>query len=55
MLAMKMRIFFYKKASKRSLLVNFRHVFLVLQLSVAMLSYINLLLGNFRKNVGPSH
>lgn len=54
MLAMNMKIFF-KKASKRSLLVNFKHVFLVLQLSVTMLSYINLLLGNSRKNLGPGH
>lgn len=50
---MKMRIFFKSKQEKST--YKFRHVFLVLQASVTMLSYISLLLGNSRKNVGPSH
>lgn len=49
-MAVKMRevvfVFFF---SKWGLLVNFRHVFLVL--NVTVLSYINLLLGNSRMNV----
>lgn len=54
-MAVRMRevVFFFFLTSKWGLLVNFRRVFLVL--NVTMLSYINLLLGNSRKNVRPNH